>query len=671
MKSSLSSIDLAVLVAEIRPRIVDSWVNNIYSIGQNLVILRFRKTTESPFELLIEPGKRIHITNYERKKPSTPNNKILSMRKHIRDLPVKNFYQRKIDRVIVLEIAYKDGYYKLVIELFSNGNIILIGPNDKIILAYSYRRMRDRDIHPGKEYIFPPSSDVNITNLDEKIIHEKIDSSSGKIVAVLNELMDIGPVYSKEILSRAGIESKNVEDLQENDIKRITEEILSFQKIVNNNDYDPVKYLDDGEIIDITPMSLSRYEELEQEEALSFNDEIDEYFSNLEEEPEFVEDRSQVSNKLTKHQKTLAKQEQHLEKLRNQEINEKKKGDLVYAHFQNVDELLSTILQARRSDVPWEEILSKLSLAKEKKIPSAIIMEKLEPRTKTIIVKLLDEESGNFELVELDFTKTITESANLFYEKAKKGRRKIPGALQAIKRTKELIEDTASTKETIVQEKEGRPLVIKRQKKWYEKFHWFKCKDHIVIGGTDAKVNERILKTYLDENDLFFHADVHGAPYVIVKDGQNGLSEECIAEIATFALSYSSLWTARKLIGDVYHVLPDQVSLSAPSGQFLAKGSVMIYGEKNYSKNIEVNHAVGIVLYDNNAQVIGGPVNSIEELTDIFVQLKPGDIPKGKIVKEIKGKLMKQCQEEEKYKIDALTVNDLLPFIPGDSEIIE
>ncbi len=671
MKTSLSSIDLAALVAEIRPKIVDSWVNNIYSIGENLVILRFRKSTESPFELLIEPGKRIHITNYERKKPTTPNNKVLSMRKHIRDLPVKNFYQRKIDRVIVIEIAYKDGFYKLVIELFGNGNLILIGPNDKIILAYKYRRMRDRDIHPGKEYIFPPVSSDNITNHTESTIIEKITSSSGKIIAVLNELMDLGPIYSKEVLARAGIVSKNSEELKENEIKKLCEEVLSLQTIINNTDFEPIKYLDEGEMVDITPIPLSRYDDLEHEEVSSFNDELDEFFSLFEEEPEFVEDRSQVSSKLAKYQKKLSNQEKHLEKLRNQEIDEKKKGDLIYSNFVNVEELLTTILQARRSDVPWEEIMAKLSLAKEKEIPSAMILEKIEPKTKSIVVKLLDTESGTHELLELDFTKALTESANLFYEKAKKGRRKIPGALQAIERTKIQIADTESTKEVIVKEKESKPMVVKRSKKWYEKFHWLICQEHIVIGGTDAKVNERILKTYLDDNDLFFHADVHGAPYVVVKDGQSGLSDECIKEIATFALNYSSLWKGKKLVGDVYHVLPDQVSLTAPSGQFLAKGSVMVYGEKTYSKNIEIDHAIGIILYENYAQVIGGPASSISSKADIYVQIKPGDIPKGKIVKEVKGKLLTQCQEEEKYKIDALTVNDFLPFIPGDSNMVE
>ena len=142
MKTFLSSIDISALVHELRPKIIGSWVNNIYSIGKNRVILRFRKASENPFELVIELGKRFHVTKYQRKKPSSPNNKIQMLRKHIRDLPVKDFYQHKIDRIIVFEIAYKNGFFKLVIELFDDGNLILVSPENKIHMAYNYRRIR-------------------------------------------------------------------------------------------------------------------------------------------------------------------------------------------------------------------------------------------------------------------------------------------------------------------------------------------------------------------------------------------------------------------------------------------------------------------------------------------------------------------------------------------------
>ena len=670
MKTYLSSIDIAALVAEIRPRIIDSWTNNIYSIGKNLVILRFRKSTESPFELVIDLGKRFHTTQYFRKKPQTPNNKILSMRKHIRDLPIKDFYQIGLDRVIVFEIAYKDSFYKLIVELFGDGNIVLVGPNNKIILAYAYRKMKDRDVHPGKEYEFPPSSDKTILNITEKEISKFFSTYTGKIINLLNDIMGIGPVYSKDVVSKAGVNKSTVEELNEEEKLKIIAEVMKLQSIINNKEFTYTKYLDGDEVVDITPIPLSRYEDLEHEEISSFDLALDEFFSPSEEEPEDTEDKTEVSSKMNKTQKILADQEKHLESLRKQENLEKLKGDLIYANFADVDELLSTIIKARREGIEWQEIETKLALGKEKKIPSAMILDRITPKTKQIWVKLTDVKNIEEEIIELDFTQTLTDNANSFYEKAKKARRKIPGAEAAIGRTKQQLSEIETKKEIIEEEIESKPLLVRRSKKWYEKFHWMICDGFIVIGGTDAKVNERILKTYLDDNDLFFHADVHGAPYVVVKDGRNNLSEENKREIAVFALTYSSLWKDKKLVGDVYYVLPDQVSLTAPSGQYLAKGSVMIYGEKTYFKNVEIEHSIGFIIYDDYIQIIGGPTNIIDARTEFYLSIKPGINPKGKIVKDIRERLTKLCPEEERYKFESITVNEILPFIPGDSEII-
>ncbi len=670
MKTYLSSVDILALVAEIRPSIIDSWTNNIYSIGKNLVILRFRKSTESPFELVIDLGKRFHTTQFFRKKPATPNNKILSMRKHIRDLPIKDFYQIGLDRVVVFEIAYKDSFYKLIVELFGEGNIVLVGPNNKIILAYNYRRMKDRDVHPGKEYQYPPSSDKNILNFDETAALEMLSNSEGKIVNSLNDLMGLGPVYSKDVLTKSGIDKKAVEDLDEGEKQTLIAEVKKLQDIIVNKKFAYTKYLDEEEVVDITPIPLSRYEDLEHSEIDSFDLALDDFFSSSEEEPEFTEDKTEVSGKMGKTQKILSQQEKHLESLRNQEILEKQKGDLLYANFAAVDELLSTIIKARRDDISWGDIEEKLALGKEKGIPSALVLEKITPKTKQLWVRLSDVEKSMEEVVELDFTMTLTDSANSFYGKAKKARRKIPGALAAIERTKKQLSEIETTKETIEKEIESKPLLVKRSKKWYEKFHWMICDGFVVIGGTDAKVNERILKTYLDDNDLFFHADVHGAPYVVVKDGQNKLEEESKADIAVFALTYSSLWKNKKLVGDVYYVSPDQVSLTAPSGQFLAKGSVMIYGEKNYFKNVEIDHSIGIIIHDEYIQIIGGPTNVIDSKTEFYVSIKPGDSPKGQIAKDIREKLYDLCPDDEKYMFDSVTVNEILPFIPGDAELI-
>jgi len=670
MKTYLSSIDIAALVAEIRPKIINSWINNIYSIGKNLVILRFRKSTESPFELVIDLGKRFHTTQFFRKKPTSPNNKVMSMRKHIRDLPIKDFYQRDLDRVVVFEISYKDSFYKLVVELFGEGNIILVGPNNKIILAYNYRRMKDRDIHPGKEYAYPPSSEKNILNLDQTEACTSLSKYEGKVVNFLNDLMGLGPVYSKDIIAKSALTKKLVEELEEKEKQSLISEAMKLKQIIVDKNFVYTKYMDEEEVVDITPIPLMRYEDLKQEEIESFDLALDDFFSNAEEEPEYTEDKTEVSGKMGKTEKILANQEKHLKALKEQENLEKMKGDLLYANFAVVDELLSTVLKARRDGISWEDIESKLELGKQKGIPSAQVLDKITPKSKQIWVRLSNVEKTIEEVVELDFTQTLTNNANSFYEKAKKARRKIPGAIAAIERTKKQLSEIETTKETIEKEIESKPMLVKRSKKWYEKFHWVICDGFVVIGGTDARVNERILKTYLDDNDLFFHADVHGAPYVVVKDGQKGLDEDIKQEIAIFALTYSSLWKDKKLVGDVYYVLPEQVSLTAPSGQYLAKGSVMIYGEKNYFKNVEIDHSIGFIIYDDSIQIIGGPTGIIDSRTEFYLKIKPGNVQKGKIAKEIREKLLKICPEDERFKFESLSVNDILPFVPGDAEII-
>ncbi|MHA1303763.1 MAG: ribosome rescue protein RqcH [Candidatus Heimdallarchaeaceae archaeon] len=671
MKTSLTSLDINCLVEELRPEIIGSWLNNIYSIGEKLLILKFRKSSKNNFELVIEPGKRFHITKYVRDKPTTPTNKVSMIRKHIRDLPVDNFYQVAMDRIIVFEIAYKNSHYKLIVELFGEGNYILVSPENKILVARRYRRMRDRDIHPGKEFYLPPQMKDNIATITKEKIEEELTNATGKIVPLLNNLLGLGPKYSKDIILKANINKNELSELTEEEKKALVNEILKIQEIVVKKNFDPHQYLDGEEVIDITPIPILWYSDLESKKVESFNQAIDDFFSANEEEPEYTEDKHEVKGKLTKYEKILRDQIKHKEKLEEQEQIEKKKADLLYTHFAVVDELLQTIVNARKANISWEEIKKKLALGKKQHIPAAEILKDIDPKQKKIWVTLTDVETGYTDTIELDFTLSVAESANMFYEKSKKARRKIPGAIIAIERTKKLVEEAKEKGEELKTKEETKKMVLKRPKRWYEKFHWFKCDDYIVIGGTDAKTNEHLLKTYLEDNDLFFHADVHGAPYVVVKDGLNKVSEECIKEVANFALTYSSLWKDNKLVGDVYYVSPEQVSFAAPSGQFLAKGSVMIYGEKNYIKNVEINHSLGLLLFKDYAQVIGGPTNRILKKTDFIVSIKPGDVPKGTIAKKIKQLFLDMCPEEERYKVEALDVNEIMKFIPGNAEIID
>jgi len=255
------------------------------------------------------------------------------------------------------------------------------------------------------------------------------------------------------------------------------------------------------------------------------------------------------------------------------------------------------------------------------------------------------------------------------YEMAKKAERKAKGADIAIERTKEKIR-TAQNENITIQSKIAHSVVILRRRKvWYEKFHFTHTGDNfLVISGTDASINEKLVKRYLTDDDLFFHADIQGAAATILKSEGRNISEKAILRAATFAVSYSAAWNLNRPIADAYHVTFEQVSLTPPSGQFLPKGSFMIYGEKTFVKDIKLELTMGLIIERHWAKIIIGG-NEIKDHCSVAWTILPGDIQRGKLVNMIKKKLLISVEEKDIIKIKAIDVGEIALMIPGNSKI--
>lgn len=104
-----------------------------------------------------------------------------------------------------------------------------------------------------------------------------------------------------------------------------------------------------------------------------------------------------------------------------------------------------------------------------------------------------------------------------------------------------------------------------------------------MIAGRDAQQNELVVKRYMKPGDVYVHADLHGAASVIVKnnDASQEIPPRTLEEAATMAVCHSSAWEA-KIVTRSWWVRPDQVSKTAPSGEYLSVGAFMIRGKKNY-----------------------------------------------------------------------------------------
>ncbi len=233
----------------------------------------------------------------------------------------------------------------------------------------------------------------------------------------------------------------------------------------------------------------------------------------------------------------------------------------------------------------------------------------------------------------LYYGKSVEENASLYFEKAKKLKKKLKGALEAIEATEKKL---ASIKKSLrpVSEEDivAKP---KRKKEWYEKFRWFfSSEGFLVIGGRDATTNEIIIKKYAEPHDIVFHTDMAGSPFFVVKTSGKKPGKATIQEAADATASFSRAWAKGLSSIAVFHVKPEQVSKTPKAGEFLPKGAFVIKGKTTY-----VKPRMELAIANKDGVIICGPVQAIEKQADDFLLITQGDMKKSDVAKKVRSKI--------------------------------
>jgi predicted ribosome quality control (RQC) complex YloA/Tae2 family protein len=254
--------------------------------------------------------------------------------------------------------------------------------------------------------------------------------------------------------------------------------------------------------------------------------------------------------------------------------------------------------------------------------------------------------------LEIDLTKSVDENASHYFELSKKAKKKLQGAKDALEDSKKKLQKLLKEENKFLQEEqqrlEERLKTANRKKEWYEKFHWFiSSNDFLCIGGKDATSNEIVIKKHMEKDDLVFHTEAPGSPFFIIKNGQNA-PQITIDECAQAVAVYSKAWKMGHTIADIFHVLPNQVTKETKSGEFMGKGSFMIYGKTTHL-HPKLEYAIGLL--DNN--IIAGPPSAIQKRTSQFFIIIPGDEKKSDLAKKLK------------HKFGAGNLDDIITFLPA------
>ncbi|CAH2006739.1 unnamed protein product [Acanthoscelides obtectus] len=183
--------------------------------------------------------------------------------------------------------------------------------------------------------------------------------------------------------------------------------------------------------------------------------------------------------------------------------------------------------------------------------------------------------------VDIDLALTAFANARKYYDKkrfaAKKQQKTLESQSKALKNAEKKTKQTLKEVQTITNINKARKTY------WFEKFFWFiSSENYLVIAGRDQQQNELIVKRYMKPNDVYVHADIHGASSVVIKNpsGQP-VPPKTLNEAGTMAICYSVAWDA-KVVTNAYWVWGNQVTKTAPTGEYLSTGSFMIRGKKNF-----------------------------------------------------------------------------------------
>lgn len=635
MKKEMSAFDVRSLADELG-NLQGSFVDKVFHWGKGNFLARVNVQGEGKKEVFFKDRLWLYMPERKPETPQMPSNFAAHLRKLISNARIGTVQQIGFDRIITMELLKQDATYLLVFELFGGGNLLLV-KEEKIVNCLVQKNWRQRSIRPGETYIMPEPRFNPFLSTHEDFLNI-MHNSQTDLVRTLATAVNLGGQYAEEICRRAKIVKntpvKNLTPEDFNNIYAVLQSLIASFKANRN----PGLYTKDGEPVDATPIPLDLGDDLQREEFPTMSAALEALMSLIKDE----EEEAFQDPEMLKLQRRMDMQMQTIDEFRQEAEDLRLRADAIYADYTRTDELLK-VLNEQSQKIGWDK-LKEGAL----KIP---YVKEINPAKNTVTAEL------GGKLVTLDYRLQLDSNASKIYQKGKDINEKATRAEVALKDSETRLERKKKGLEKIMS---SRSKAIPTKQFWFERYKWFITSGgRLVIAGRDARTNDQVVKKHLKEDDYYIHADVHGAPSVILKKGP-GADEDEIRETCIFAVSQSKAWVSRFMEGSAYWVTSEQVSKTPQAGEFVPKGAFIVRGKRSYQFHLPLELAVGEVQYEGARKIMCAPVDLMRKVSDKYVVIKPGSNKKSNRHSADLAKAFEVPEEE---------VSRILP--PGDVEIVE
>lgn len=570
------------------------------------------------------------------------------------------------DRVI--EITFSDGLYRLFLEFYAGGNIVLtdgectiLGLLRNVAEGAEHEQYRlglkyDLDLRQNYGGVPELTKERVRSGLSRAVEKQKEEASKPgkkqnvrkgdalrKALAVTTT--EFPPVLIEHVLLEGGFARETPpEDIVEDEellgkllgcleragevLREITSaDIVKGYIVAKRKDPKAEVEVQEGEerqgwlyedFHPFKPVQLAG-EGVEFLEYEGFNKAVDEFFSSIE--GQRLESKLQEREDAARRKIEQARQEQEkrIEGLQQTADMNVQKAQAIEANVERVEEAVAAVNGLIAQGMDWVDIgrLIENEQARQNPVAQTIKLPlKLNENTVTLLLSGYDDvgeeemadetdsEASDSETedtpagkgrpkaedkrlaIDIDLAQSPWANARLYYDQRRtatvKQEKTAQASQKALKSTEQKV--MADLKKNLKQEKDVlRPV---RKQLWFEKFIYFISSDgYLVLAGKDAQQNETLYRRYLRKGDAYVHADLHGAASVVIKNNPSTpeapIPPSTLSQAGNLAVCTSSAWDS-KAVMSAWWVNSDQVSKTAPTGEYLTTGGFMIRGKKNF-----------------------------------------------------------------------------------------
>lgn len=629
----LAGIELRYLVDKISEQVQDYYISNIYGITKDSILFKLHHTEKSDLFMMISTS-GVWLTTVKIDQME-PNRLLKRLRSDLLRLKLKKIEQIGAERIAYFTFEGFGKEFILIGEFFGDGNILLCNKEMKILALQHSIEVRHRKLGVGLEYVQPPNKGLDVFNIIESDFDElkTTDLVSAKW---FGRTLGLPKKYVEGVFDMVNIDPKKIGNLLTNDeIKKIFETTKKIVNDVVSGNHEAV--IIRNEKSEILPLRLGKIEG-EMVSTNSFIEGLDTVFT----ENIVAKGKSIQSSRSDKKIKELQTQ-----------ISEQQKAiETVKERSKNITNVANSLF----------EMVSKGILSIEDKSAQEILVIHNAKLTSEKGISLIVVED---EKIKINKKLSLQSIASVLFNEAKKQ----SGAIKSIEDIKSKTEKKLENLQNKTELEQDIMLVTEiRKKNWYERYRWFYTSDgYLVIGGRDAASNSAVVRKHLVKNDKIFHADIFGSPFFIIKNAENA-PDTSMNEVAHATVCFSRAWREGLYGVSAYWVNPEQVKKSAPSGEFLPKGSFTIEGQRNFINSGNLKLSVGIIPQDDGHVLTCGPSETIKKNSICYAIIEPDGAEMVDTAKKIRIEFSK-IHEEITKKIN---IDDFVRVMPaGKSQIKE